>query len=994
MMWTATVCLPFDCLQTKLHISTSSLFPCSLIHNLSTCLHFTHEFLSCFFLYPLIVWLDARGGGITKGERDRNIFKARRERKGGNNKASSASFSSSSGTLLLQQARQAATNAATPKTLGLFSPDGLEDTPEDEHRRPSKNVLDTEFRKLTKTNARALRVEGRQHTKSTSPLIKRSKGKQAVTAKRSRNRSDNSDDDSEESFEDSVDEDESEEEVTSEGSSDDEDDDSLNSDNDMHAAERENRDGAMYDSDTNLEEKSKNELKEMAMKILKKCDKTITNLRSALQDWAGKSAAPERVAGNEEDCIDLLAINNSSNEILKEQDIQDACPNLILKPYQLVGVNWLKLLHQNGVNGVLADDMGLGKTIQTIAFLGWLKRTNMKKTKTHLLVVPASTLNNWSNELEKFCPDLNYVIYHGSQGEREEMRYNIRKKMEHGEIDIILSTYTIFERESCKDDQSFLRKLMFEYVVLDEAHCIKNSESSRYKKLNDLNSRKRLLLSGTPVQNDLKELLALLSFLMPRIFSRSECEILLEAFVEEKSGKDKYASLLGGTPSVGRKGTMTINNLRSMFAPFVLRRLKKQVLDQLPAKTTVVKMVEMKENQRKIYDDIIAAHASRRVARRDTIDSENHINLSSVQVQKTGDDVIVIDGEDIKNDSMVRDLSPSEARSIFTALRKAANHPLLLRLRYTGDDKLSKITSVALTKQHFGKHCDKPSMIREEIESMSDFDIHRLCLEYETYLGNLALPLESIYDSPKISMMADLLPQLRKEGHRILIFSQWTMILDLLEAFLESIDMNYLRLDGSTPVRERQEMIDEFSAPAPHGELHPIPIFLLSTKAGGLGINLTAADTVILHDLDFNPENDRQAEDRSHRIGQTKEVTVYKFVTLNSVDEDIYEIGERKSRLTEAVLNDNQSSATKKKQKKGDDDSADINSIGKILQKALQQHIKRGKSDATATTTTDAADMNHGDTNNCAAIRGVKEEVVAIEKTKMNTAEVIHLISP
>merc|ERR1711871_47970 len=197
-------------------------------------------------------------------------------------------------------------------------------------------------------------------------------------------------------------------------------------------------------------------------------------------------------------------------------------------------------------------------------------------------------------------------------------------------------------------------------------------------------------------------------------------------------------------------------------------------------------MVEMNEFQRKGYDDIIAAHANRRIALRDTMDSENYVNLSSIEDRKNGNDVVAIDTDPEKNDSMVRDLNPSEARNIFTSLRKAANHPLLLRRRYTGDEKLTKITSVALTKQHFGKHCDSVSMIREEIENMSDFDIHRICLEYEKYLGDLALPLECIYDSPKISILADLLPQLRKEGHRILIFSQWTMILDLLEAFLES----------------------------------------------------------------------------------------------------------------------------------------------------------------------------------------------------------------
>jgi superfamily II DNA/RNA helicase len=189
--------------------------------------------------------------------------------------------------------------------------------------------------------------------------------------------------------------------------------------------------------------------------------------------------------------------------------------------------------------------------------------------------------------------------------------------------------------------------------------------------------------------------------------------------------------------------------------------------------------------------------------------------------------------------------------------------------------------------------------------------------------------------------LKELVPQLAAEGRRMLIFSQWTRLLDILEILMEDLGMDFLRLDGQTPVKERQDLINRFSAPD-----STIPVFLLSTKAGGLGINLTAADTVILHDLDFNPENDRQAEDRCHRIGQTKHVRVYKLVASDSVDEDIYEIGERKKRLTTAVLeNVSSQGAGAGGRKKGkaadaaDADEGDIGEIGRILQKALQKSV-------------------------------------------------------
>lgn len=478
--------------------------------------------------------------------------------------------------------------------------------------------------------------------------------------------------------------------------------------------------------------------------------------------------------------------------------------------------------------------------------------------------------------------------------------------------------------------------------------------------MNVLNSKHRLLLSGTPVQNDIKELLALLSFLMPKIFSRKDCAVLVEAFgLESADAKDKYKSLLAADSS--STGLITLGNLRSMLAPFVLRRLKSNVLDQLSPKETFVMKVEMNPFQLKVYENIIRSHALRKNMKST---DDNYANLEALEKKRKAADIDSTTTEPVPDTAsaeeaddayaaVIRDLSPNEAKNIFTALRKAANHPLLLRVRYVEEETLNLIATVALSMGHFGKHCDKLDRIREEIEKFSDYDIHRLCLEYPQHLGHLRLDASTLYDSPKLALMKELLPKLRAEGHRMLIFSQWTRLLDLLEVFLLDMGMRYLRLDGSTPIKDRQIMIDEFSLQAPAGELHPIPVFLLSTKAGGLGINLIAADTVILHDLDFNPENDRQAEDRCHRIGQTKPVKVYKLVSGETVDEDIFDMGERKSRLTEAVLSekhgvtggdDDEGDEKKTKGGKGkkkaaddDDDLGDIGSIGRILQKALQR---------------------------------------------------------
>ena len=436
-----------------------------------------------------------------------------------------------------------------------------------------------------------------------------------------------------------------------------------------------------------------------------------------------------------------------------------------------------------------------GKTIQTIAFLGWLRhRSDLSKgdrlkkppsprppSKPHLIVVPASTLSNWQNELARFCPSLEVTTYHGSQQDRAELRYELRRP--NSCSDVILSTYTIFEKESCKPDRSFLCSLKFDYLILDEAHCIKNTNSSRFQHLNQLRTDHRLLLSGTPVQNDISELLSMLSFLMPQVFGRHDLELLIEAL-----------NIKGMMSNNQQRGDVSLLQLRSMLAPFVLRRLKRDVLDQLSSKTTIVRSLVMTEFQRGVYDSILMGHSLRKDELKgkskqraelssgsadtktssnrssgdlSTLNSDGSVQRCITSLESTSDSsgktIDISRAEEEKEEivaAAVEKMSASEANNLFTALRKAANHPLLLRVRYKDPTVLDKIAKTAYNQEHFGNQCDL-QRVRAEIELLSDFDLHCLCLEYPLSLKGLELDSTALYDSPKMELMQSMLPQLQ-----------------------------------------------------------------------------------------------------------------------------------------------------------------------------------------------------------------------------------------
>lgn len=593
--------------------------------------------------------------------------------------------------------------------------------------------------------------------------------------------------------------------------------------------------------------------------------------------------------------------------------------------------------------------MGLGKTVQTIAFLAWLNHRRKggngksddgaggggddeedgppKRRRPHLIVVPASVLSNWMNEFKKFAPDMQVVKYHGNLAEREEIRGELDRRFLSSRgagvggscvprLDAVLTTFSYFSSESNKGDRSFLRKFEFDYLVVDEGHTLKNPKGLRYQNLNKFQTSHRLLLTGTPVQNSPKELMSLLCFLMPLFDTKTKSSKRKRGFDDDdddNDGGEKMLEYFVHLESAAGDDAQAYRKLKQLFAPFVLRRKKDDVLGQiLPPKTRSVDIVPMDEATSIAYNRILEDHVKAR-AELKAAGAGGASKAAAVAAQK----------------------------HLFTTLRKAANHPLLLRNRYTSEEEKETLAHLALDYHFFGSDASCTlQLVKNELDKFSDYEIHVAAMQMieenpqrRKYLDKYTLMEEDLFCSPKFVRLRTLLPDLIGKGHRILIFSQWTKVLDLMGHLMDSLTMRYLRLDGSTAVSERQGLLDDFTNDP------SIPVFLLSTRAGGMGLNLTSADVCILHDLDFNPFNDRQAEDRCHRIGQKKPVQIIKMVCGGTVDEDIYSIQERKARMNEAIMEEG--GKTKKK-------SSDNDEMCKLANAAVERFLKSPKAPPTA----------------------------------------------
>ncbi|WP_028387559.1 DEAD/DEAH box helicase [Legionella fairfieldensis] len=444
-----------------------------------------------------------------------------------------------------------------------------------------------------------------------------------------------------------------------------------------------------------------------------------------------------------------------------------------LRDYQHQGLNWLQFLRLNHFGGILADDMGLGKTVQTLAHLQ-VEKEQGRLTKASLIIAPTSLIGNWFEEAKRFTPALKILIFHGA--ERHEDSFD--------NYDLIISTYGLIQR-----DKTRFVDYLFYYLILDEAQSIKNARTKTTQIIQQIKATHRLCLSGTPLENDLGELWSLFHFLMPGLLGDLRQFRQFFRTPIEKSGDMERKTLLA-----------------KRVQPFMLRRSKNQVMSELPAKTEMIRTVELAGSQRDLYEAI------------------------RMSMEKKVREAIAKQG-------------------------MGKSHIVLL-------DALLKLRQV----------CCDPRL--------------------------LTVPGAEIAQgtSVKLDTLMELLDNLMEEGRRVLIFSQFTSMLRLIEEELIKRNYLYLKLTGQT--QNRQALVHSFQ----EGKA---PIFLISLKAGGTGLNLTRADTVIHYDPWWNPAVEEQATDRSHRIGQENPVFVYKLITSGTVEEAILSMQAKKRQLFEGILSDN-----------------------------------------------------------------------------------------
>ncbi|KAH7316187.1 hypothetical protein KP509_21G081900 [Ceratopteris richardii] len=554
--------------------------------------------------------------------------------------------------------------------------------------------------------------------------------------------------------------------------------------------------------DIALEEKVKPEPQD-----LKETRKGRSQKRKADLQNVGKKkakAAMEAMLANceEESKAEEPSLLTEEEKAWKEQ--QEIVPLLTggrLKPYQIKGIKWMISLWQNGLNGILADQMGLGKTVQTIGLLAHLKGKGMHGP--FLVCAPLSTLSNWIGEIKRFVPSMEALLYHGSREERMILRRNHMPSSITPSFPVIVTSY-----EVVINDRKFLSKYKWKYIVVDEGHRLKNFDCKLLRELKQMPADNTLLLTGTPLQNNLPELWSLLNFILPQIFT---------SLREFQSWFD-FAGRTGNSADDDvndQRRLKVISKLHLILRPFLLRRLKEDVEKSLPLKKEIILYASMSEKQKEYHDLLIKKALGK------------HLEENA--------------------------LSPG-------LHRRAVLNNTCMQLR---------------------KICNHPDLLSSQVET----DIYWP-------------PIEKLVEQcGKLKLLDRLLVHLRERGHKVLIFSQMTRILDILEYYLQERGFNPFRIDGQVKQAERQRQIQEFNQGGSNNF-----IFLLSTRAGGLGINLTAADTAIIYDSDWNPHMDMQAMDRCHRIGQTRPVHVYRLATSHSIECRMLKVAADKLKLEHLVI--------------------------------------------------------------------------------------------
>jgi ATP-dependent DNA helicase len=589
------------------------------------------------------------------------------------------------------------------------------------------------------------------------------------------------------------------------------------------------------------------------------------------------------------------------------QDLRSAKqPELVsggfMRTYQLEGLDWLTSLYENGLNGILADEMGLGKTIQTISFLAFLRERGVNGP--FLIAAPLSTTSNWVAEFKKWTPKIPVVLYHGSKQEREEIRRKRLRNPGSPDFPVICTSYEI-----CMNDRKHLAHYGWKFIIIDEGHRIKNLNCRLIQELQSYQSANRLLITGTPLQNNLAELWSLLHFLMPSIFDKLES---FEAWFDFSALKEKngYEQIL----SEDRKKNL-VASLHAILKPFLLRRVKADVETALPKKREYVLYAPLTQTQRELYHEILEGNSRAYLENKvvETLSGSatpNSMRSSSLK-RKLADDASTPNKSAKSSRASTPATAGGSARSrkakktqayeeisdarYFKQLEDAPSSPMTEDVETEDDDEeRERAKTLALAKREIAqKKLQNPVMqLRQCCNSPHNF-FYPFDLDDNTPVDETL-----ITESGKMLLLDRLLPELLRKGHKVLIFSQFKTQLDLLETYCSELrDWPVCRIDGSVAQTDRQEQILSFNEPD-----SDVNIFLLSTRAGGQGINLAAADTVLLFDSDWNPQQDLQAQDRAHRIGQTRPVIVYRFATKGTVEQMLLEKADSKRRLEKLVI--------------------------------------------------------------------------------------------
>ncbi|KAF7329508.1 SNF2 family DNA-dependent ATPase [Mycena kentingensis (nom. inval.)] len=638
----------------------------------------------------------------------------------------------------------------------------------------------------------------------------------------------------------------------------------------------------------------------------------------------------------------------AKEEEVKEEETEVAVeqPQLVtggkLKDYQLEGLAWMVGLHNQGISGILADEMGLGKTLQTIAFTAWL-RENI--TRPILIVCPLSVMHNWVSEYTKFAPKIPVMMYHGTPDDRKQMRKDnltlphdypppekdtepestptknkggkgkgkgkakaapaksaskSRKRKAPGDdlpqaerdeemearhdahfkaFPVVVTTYDLIIK-----DRKYLEKIPWGYIVVDEGHRLKNMNCALMREIKRFSSGGRMVLTGTPLHNNLAELWSLLNFILPDIFSD------LDAFQEWFSMPRMTAQL--GSERMGE----FISTLHTILKPFLLRRVKADVLgNTLPPKKNYVLYAKLSAAQREAYEAVLGGHLKQWVAAGHSLAAPEQKALDRIsdETMEEGAEVDVDSPRKLRGRKSVLAAEMTEEEMREERERRRAEEVAAYVRK--GIAKTVNNMHLQNTVMQLRKVCSHPFLF-----ARGDDDQWSLAQRL-TPDELVAREKELLGASGKMLLLDRLLGELFRRGHKVLLFSQFTTMLDIIEDW--AVDMKgwtICRIDGSTPPLERRDQMDIFQN---GGDKPGAPkLFLLSTRSGGLGVNLTAADTVIFYDQDWNPQMDIQAQDRAHRIGQTKPVLIFRLVTAHTVEEKIMQRAGEKRKLEALVI--------------------------------------------------------------------------------------------